>query len=59
MDREPDVALLMIAPGSHIKLELETLKSQYFSRKLNGFVLHLHAGLNLAEGEKKQFLRIG
>ena len=31
---KPGVALLMIAYGSQIKLEFETLKAQYFSRKL-------------------------
>ena len=34
MAREPGVALLVIASGSQIKLEFETLKAQYISRKL-------------------------
>ena len=57
MARQPGVALLMIASGSQIKLEFETLKAQYFSRKLynmlNVFMRHGLAGPNVAEGEKK------
>ena len=58
MAREPGVALLMIAFGSQIKLEFETMKAQYFSRKLYLYVewfrVHSRVGLNLAEEEKKK-----
>ena len=54
MTREPDVPLLVIASGSQIKLEFETLKANIsrrsFTYRLNGFMLDSRAGLNLGEG---------
>ena len=63
MAREPGVALLMIASGSQIKFEFDTLKAQYFSRKLYLYVEWFRASFmgrtELGRRREEKRLRIG